>query len=280
VRTPFGTVALTRAPSENRESTRVDAKTSVLVPIEFGDRVLRPLLTSRAPLLPPKPDAKAKPAVIIDPGHGGNDWGASLDHDGVTVREKDLVLEIARALRDELAKSKISAALTRDADLYLTLPERTRLANASGAKAFLSLHLNSEPSAKTRGFELYVLSLKGGESDARAAVALENQIIPEDASQEVERALAELRSEANFEASLGLAKAVAAPLKKAHKAHGTGVKTGPFYVLYGAEMPALLVEWGFLTQPEERKALLDPAARDRWVRAVAQGLGLWLKTAR
>lgn len=272
VRTPFGQVSLTRAPASA-------PKHSLLVPTDIGDRVLRPLLTSQAPQLPTA-SSKLSPQVMIDPGHGGNDWGAAIEVDGQSIREKDLTLSMARTLKRDLERWKIRAALTRDSDFSLTLPERTRLANSSGAKVFLSLHINSEPSATSRGFELYVLSLKGDGNEARVAVDSENQAIPEDASQDVERAVAELSAEANFETSLSLAKAVVGPFKVAQRPHGTGVKTGPFYVLYGADMPALLIESAYLTQADDRKDLLDPNARARWTAAIAKGVAAWINRAK
>jgi len=273
VRTPFGTVTLSRAPTKKGAD--------LLVPIDVGDRILRPLLDGHAPRMPiPHLPKHPPPQVVIDPGHGGNDWGASLHVDGRTVREKEITLTLAQELALSLAKRGVTSALTRTEDLYLTLPERTRLANDAGARVFLSLHLNTEPTGKTQGFELYVLSLKETEAEARAAVASENQTIPEDSSEGVERVLAELRAESNFEASLDLAKSVAAPLRKAHKPHGTGIKTGPFYVLYGADLPSLLVEWGYLTHPLDRQKLLTPEGRASWLASFSQGLATWIKRAK
>jgi N-acetylmuramoyl-L-alanine amidase len=261
----FGEVEISRPP--------VFEGARLYVPIDFGDRVLRPLLSGVAPLPLPLASEVPQPVdVVIDPGHGGNDFGASFKGSkGEALYEKDVTLALALELRSELAGKGIAAALTRDRDLFLTLPERTHFTNQLKPKLFLSLHMNADPqpAGKSRGYEVYVLSLVSDDKDARRAVALENQMIPEDLSEGVEKALADLRASSNFEASLEWAKLLSKPLAKSLPAFGKPVKSGPFYVLYGTEMPALLLEAGFITNSSDASLLMDREKRQKLVAAIA-----------
>ncbi|MBS1983763.1 MAG: N-acetylmuramoyl-L-alanine amidase [Bdellovibrionales bacterium] len=242
------------------------------VPLDFADRALRPLLTGMRPSNPlVRSDVRAQ--ITLDPGHGGNDYGASFKQSTYFVHEKDVTLSLAWELRRALEKRGLSVGMTREDDSYLALPERTRLANAQGSRLFVSLHLNADSSDKQKGFEVYVLSLVRSDEGARKAVAAENQFIPEDLSEEVDRALAELRAQANFEKSLQWAKKSSSALKMGGlKPAHSPVKSGPFYVLYGADMPSLLVEWGYLTHSHDRETLLSPDARAASINALADAI--------
>ena len=250
----------------------------LMVPLDFGDRALRPLLTGKAPIETAVAlKAQSSYDFVIDPGHGGNDFGASVSFGKLPVREKDLALRFAKDLRDQLTKRGFSAALTRNDDVYLTLPERTVLANSLKAKLFISIHLNSDPQKKQSGAETFVLSLLRDDSTGRADVARENQMIPEDLSEGIEQTLSDLRAQANFEKSLDWAKSVASGFKKSSIAHGRSIKMGPFYVLYGAEMPALLLEVGYITNEKDRNALMSPSQRTQIVKALSESLASEIK---
>jgi N-acetylmuramoyl-L-alanine amidase len=251
------------------------------VPTEFGDRVLRPVIEAFPPDTLPLPSSMASKhfQVLIDAGHGGNDFGAHrkvsrLQH----FREKDFSLQFAKELQESLMKENVSAALTRESDHFLTLPERSELANASQAKLFISLHMNSSENAKTAGYELYVLSLAQTDSTGRAAVARENQVIPTDLPSWLEKALADLRAEANLEASLRWAKimdeALRAQLKLSSKRR---IRMGPFYILYGAAMPAVLLELGYLTNKKDRNRMLDPLQRQKLADGLAKKIASQFK---
>lgn len=240
----------------------------LFVPLDFGDRALRPLLTGIAPTNPlTRPVSHAD--VVIDPGHGGNDYGTEAQENGVSLREKDLTLSLAWDLRRALERKKVRVALTREDDSFLTLPERTHFANRQSAHVFISLHLNSG-GTKGHGYEVYVLSLTQSDERARTAVAAENQMIPEDLSEGVDRALAELRAEANLEQSLAWAKKISESLQEtSFQPTVKPVKSGPFYVLYGAEMPALLVELAYLSNKEDRARLMSKPQRTVAVQKLA-----------
>ncbi|HVJ65629.1 MAG TPA: N-acetylmuramoyl-L-alanine amidase [Bdellovibrionota bacterium] len=223
----------------------------ILVPIEFGERVVVPLLTGQRPVIPRAPEA-GPVDIVIDPGHGGNDWGAYLPQGKYILKEKDVVLILALRLKEALERLGVRTALTRDRDYYLSLPERSQIANAYKPKFFLSLHYNSHAEQKkVRGYELYVLSMDSSESAAVTAIAKEHQTIPETSLSAVEESLGRMRAEANLESSLGWAEPISRQMHKFLPTFGRPLKMGPFYVLYGAEMPAVLLELGFITSPED-----------------------------
>lgn len=244
VRSTWGKVMISQAP--------LKLENKILVPIDFGERVMVPLLTGEAPFIP-KPQSFAQGVdIVIDPGHGGNDWGASIKQGKYLLKEKDVVLIMALRLRDALVREGISVALTRDRDYYLSLPERSDIANNAKGKLFLSLHFNSHADTKVRrGYELYVLSMASNETEAVTAIAKEHQMIPETSLTSVESSLGSMRAEANLESSLAWAEPLSKQMRQFLPPFGKPVKAGPFYVLYGAEMPAILIELGFITSAED-----------------------------
>lgn len=251
------------------------------LPTEMGDRVLRPILDSFPPdSLPVKIPSKAgEIQVIIDAGHGGNDFGAHRQVSRTQhFREKDFVIQLAKELRAELGKLGVSAQLTREADHFLTLPERAEIANNSRAQFLISLHMNSSNNPKARGYEIFVLSLDQADANARSAVARENQFIPADLPGWLEKAIADLRAEANLESSLKWAESLNQALKTKFKASASkNVQMGPFYLLYAAAMPALLLELGYLTNPKDRALMLNPLSRKSMAEVLAKNIANQLK---
>jgi N-acetylmuramoyl-L-alanine amidase len=248
-----------------------------VVTLDFGDRILRPLLTGLPPLLP----IRSLPTgldIVLDPGHGGNDLGASWKMGRLAIYEKDLVLALSQDLKAHLEAQGLKVGMTRSQDTFLTLPERTQLANQASPQLFLSLHLNFDIHRKRRGYEIYLLSLKAPESEARAAIARENQIIPDELPEGVDRAVADLRAEALFEASLSWSKLLQNRLKAAlPPASSKPIRMGPFYVLYGSQSPALLLELGYLSSQADRDLLLSPSARQGLLQQLSQGLAERIK---
>ena len=194
---------------------------------------------------------------MIDPGHGGSNTGARSVVEGVW--EKDLTLALARAVAGRLEAKGIEVRLTREKDEYVSLRERGRRANEWRAEIFLSLHANASPARSQRGIETYLLTPQAVDVDARALRADVGRrrpgVDPATALllDDVERGLA-------HRASAGLAAAVQAALVEARPGSGDrGVKQASMDVLYGATMPAVLVEVGFIDHPVEGPELLDPA---------------------
>ncbi|RMG93202.1 MAG: N-acetylmuramoyl-L-alanine amidase [Candidatus Dadabacteria bacterium] len=249
-------------PLEGPARLVIDAFSSRSASEDVVARVLREGAAGRRPF-----------RVVIDPGHGGKDPGA-LGPGG--LKEKDVTLAIARELASLLREREgWEVRLTRDRDVYLSLEERTARANAFGADLFLSIHANASPSRRARGIETYYLS-PSSDRAARRLAALENRGREEDLA-EMEHILADVVLSAKVEDSRRLARAVQEALvdelaRSVGPVRDLGVKQGPFYVLTGAVMPAVLVETSFITHPEESRRLRDPAFRKRVAQALAKGV--------
>ncbi len=209
--------------------------------------------------------------VVIDPGHGGNEFGAR--HEGLT--EAVLTLDIARRVEAVLHERLpgVRVLLTRRRDEVVSLEERVAFANSVRADAFVSIHLNAADDPVDRGGVTTFVLDTTDDSQALRLAARENGTRPTEVTG-LERLLARLERSEQVEASRGLATLVQ---------HGTltggrrvladlrdrGVKSAMFYVLVGARMPAVLVEASFLNQEEENHAL----ATDRYRQALAEGIG-------
>jgi len=224
------------------------------------------------------PGTSARPAarrarVVLDPGHGGRDPGA-LGIGG--LREKDVTLAIARELRDLLRRAGgWEVKLTREGDATLSLEERTAIANAFGADLFISIHANASPNREARGVETYYLE-RSSDRAARRLAAKENGGREEDAA-EMEHILADVVLSSKVRDSRRLAQEIQGALvadfsEQYGPTRDLGVKRGPFYVLTGAVMPAVLVETAFLTHPEESRRLADATFQREAAEALARGI--------
>jgi N-acetylmuramoyl-L-alanine amidase len=215
----------------------------------------------------------AHPLVMVDPGHGGHDPGTSAA-DGVA--EKSVALEIARQLQAALQARGVDAELTRAGDNFLSLADRTRMANRAGADLFISIHLNSSPATNMAGIESYYLNNTTDRATIRLA-RMENGVTGgygAPGQPNLNYILSDLRQgyKANESASLARmieaesAASIAAGLQI--KVNALGAKKGPFYVLVGADMPSVLIECGFLSNPDEARLLQQPD----YQRALAGGI--------
>ena len=201
--------------------------------------------------------------VVIDAGHGGHDPGTEAAGD---VAEKDLALQIATRLRDALAASGIDARLTRDSDTFLTLAERTQMANRNRADLFVSIHLNSSPDSNTAGIETYYLNNTTDRATIRLA-RMENDVAGgygAPGEPNLNYILTDLRQQDKANESASLARMIEAQTvadidaSMGIRLNDLGAKQGPFYVLVGALMPSVLVECGFLSNPDEARLLQAP----------------------
>ncbi len=220
----------------------------------------------------------AAPLVVIDPGHGGEQEGA-LSPRG--EREKDLALQISRRLAARLRRDGLRVVLTRTADVAVPLAARAAVANAIRADLFVSIHLNSMPTAEARrvthGVETYFLSADATDAAATAVAARENadrlagepDLDPDDP---VAAILNDLEHDEALRRSSRLAQDVHRRLVAALGAEDRGVRQAPFFVLAGARMPAVLVEVGFLSNPAEADLLRTRAHQDRIAEAIAEGI--------
>jgi N-acetylmuramoyl-L-alanine amidase len=210
--------------------------------------------------------------VIIDPGHGGHDTG-TIGADG--TKEKDVALAIAKKLRTVLTEQGLEVVLTRETDRFVRLEERTRLANVGRGDLFISVHCNSLPQRHFRGVETYTLNLASDRYAIRLA-ARENAT-SEKGMSDLQFLLADLATRANTEESARLATQVQSGLvsalrSKDAKIRDLGTKEALFYVLLGTKMPAILVETGFLSNPEEERRLSSPGYQEDVARAIASGV--------
>ena len=211
--------------------------------------------------------------VVVDAGHGGRDPGAI----GVGgLREKDVTLALAKALRKSLRAGGFAVVLTRDRDRTLSLEERTAIAEGAGGDVFVSVHANASPRAELAGVELFTLQENAERQTLRLA-ARENGVAPADVDP-LQRLLARLRlSEAGARSAL-LAKQVHREIasgmgERWPSAREPALKQGPFYVLYLSDMPALLVEAGFVTHRDDARRLRDPEYLRAMAEEIAKGVG-------
>jgi N-acetylmuramoyl-L-alanine amidase len=216
--------------------------------------------------------------VVLDPGHGGEQEGA-LSPDG--DREKDLALQISRRIAAHLKRVGVKVVLTRSGDVAVPLANRAAVATAIRADLFLSVHLNSMPTAELRrssqGVETYFLSADATDTHASAVAARENadRLAGEpvlDRADPVAAILEDLEGAASLQGSSRLAYALHDRLVVRLGAEDRGVKQAPFYVLAGARMPAVLLELGFLSHPEEARRLRSPEYQERIAAAIAEGV--------
>ncbi|MBE0433057.1 N-acetylmuramoyl-L-alanine amidase [candidate division WOR-3 bacterium] len=196
-------------------------------------------------------------SIVIDAGHGGIDPGA-VGKNG--LYEKDVNLAVCRILKDVIEDSlKIRVTLTRDRDVYVSLKERTNIANRNAADLFMSIHCNAHQKGPPRsGFETYFLS-EAKTSDERAVAALENASLKFDnlmlPGDDISFILYDLAQSAFLEESNRFAENIQISAEKHLKIPSRGVKQAGFYVLHGAFMPAILVECAFISNPAEEKLL-------------------------
>jgi N-acetylmuramoyl-L-alanine amidase len=240
--------------------------------------VLEPATASEAPAaaasaaVGERAPAAAPPRlrVMLDPGHGGSNLGAPSVRPGLS--EKHLTLALAFGLRRELEARGVEVWLTRERDEYLSLRERVRRANSSGADLFVSLHLNATEDHAQRGYETWILTPRALDVDARALRATDGPI-----RRGVDPALAALLDDVERGAALPGAARLAGRIQRAVAAvrgpgGDRGVRQGSQDVLMGATMPAVLVELGFVDHPVEGDELLDGEVRAALARAMAEAI--------
>ena len=212
--------------------------------------------------------------VVIDPGHGGKDSGAPGYYKG--VYEKDIVLSIGKRLGEMIRRElNCQVVMTRDSDTYLSLEERTAIANTQNADLFISIHTNASPNKRAYGLETFILNLATDDESIRVA-AMENATSMKNIS-DLDSILKDLMQNAKVNESTRLAtyvqQATYRCLSKKHDhIRNKGVKKAPFYVLLGADMPSILVETSFISNPRECKRLTSVAYQDLLCRGIVEGI--------
>lgn len=222
-----------------------------------------------------KQKPKAKPLVVIDPGHGGIDPGAI----GNGTMEKNITLAVAKALKKELeATGRFRAVLTRDNDVYLPLRDRFRVARENGAELFISLHADAHANSKTRGASVYTLSEKASDSEAAALAAKENKsdvIAGVDLTNEskvVSGILIDLAQRETINLSARFAKVLVNALKKDTLMLGNSHRFAGFAVLKAPDVPSVLLEMGYISSDEDQQLLTSKKHQKKLAKAITAAI--------
>jgi N-acetylmuramoyl-L-alanine amidase len=239
-----------------------------------------PLTSGAEPAPPLGPEPPSIHTVVIDPGHGGD-----VDVEGVRgpgargpagTFEKHVTLTIARLLKSALeARLGVRALLTREDDRTVYLDERAAFANNNKADLFISLHLNASVSQKPSGAEVFFLSLDGYSPEAQRVAQREGAVLPTatGGDRTIEMMLWEMAQLQHLEQSAVVAGLVEQTLRARVKMSPRAIQQAPFKVLVGANMPAVLVELGFISNPEEEKLLGSHPYQLRLVDALVDAVG-------
>ncbi|MCG2713155.1 MAG: N-acetylmuramoyl-L-alanine amidase [Candidatus Omnitrophica bacterium] len=212
--------------------------------------------------------------IIIDAGHGGNDPGAVGK---MGIQEKDIVLDVALRLKNELTKHGVEVILTRNADIFVELKKRTEIANKEKADFFISVHANAAHTSPVNGFEAFYLST-GYDDFSKAVQIRENAVIKfeEDAdyeySDDLNATLWDMILSENRIESIEMANSISDELKRALRLNTRYIRGAKFHVLKGANMPAVLLEMGYLTNKNEAMQLNNAYYRQMLAEAVAAGI--------
>ncbi len=219
--------------------------------------------------------------VVLDPGHGGIDPGA--EHAG--LKEADLVLVIARRLKEALLREGgFDVLLTRNDDIFVPLAERLSIARAVGADVFISLHADALPEGRARGATIYTLSRRASdaasqrlaESHDRADLLSGVDLAGQD--DEIALVLMDLARRETLPRSEALAQALVEAMKGGVGGlHKRPHQSADFSVLKAADIPSVLIEFGFLSSEEDRANLASPRWQERATRAIVAALGAWAR---
>lgn len=254
-----------------------------------GRRGEAPGAVAAAPGAPPGKGGAARPAgraggkgvlVVIDAGHGGKDPGA-IGHGG--LREKDVTLALAKRVAERLERlPNVRTRLTRDRDVFLELDERTAIANKLGADLFLSLHCNAAHNRAASGMETYYMD--NTTDKAARKIANRENALSRRAMDDLQLLFHALRIDSNVAESSRLAESVQAAMAGSLAPRyaplpDLGVKKALFFVLFNADMPAVLVESAFVTNAQDARRLRSGKFLDEMADAIAQGVRNYLRDA-
>jgi N-acetylmuramoyl-L-alanine amidase len=223
--------------------------------------------------------ADAKPVVVLDPGHGGVDPGTSS---AAGITEKEVVLTFARTLKAKLeATGHYEVYLTRDDDTFLPLRERVEFAQKKGAGLFLSIHADYFPNKidKATGATVYTLSEDASDEEARALAAKENFSdalagieLPSDSDEVLANILIDLAQRETQNRSVVFARSIVGELASKGALHTKKLRSAGFRVLKAPDIPSVLLELGFLSNPDDEKRLTSEAWREKTAEAVAESI--------
>ncbi len=210
--------------------------------------------------------------IVIDPGHGGKAPGGVGPHG---EKEKDITLEVGRILAKRLSDEGVEVFLTRDNDTYIPLEERTAFANKHNADLFVSIHVNATEARYRDGVETYFLNLTTDASSNK--VAERENAMSSSSMQGLHLIIKDLMLNAKINESSRFAtftqNAIISSLRKTgYTGKDLGVKQAPFYVLMGAQMPAILIEMGFITNSADCMLLHNNAHLETIIDGIIGGI--------
>ncbi|WP_223571043.1 N-acetylmuramoyl-L-alanine amidase [Xanthomonas arboricola] len=264
------------AASANAMPAVPNAAAVSVVAADSDDLPPRPVLPSEASRIKMAPGMRPL-IVAIDPGHGGQDPGAM----GPTgKREKDVTLAVGRELARQInATPGMKAYLTRDTDVFIPLPMRAQKARAAKADIFISIHADAAENRSATGSSVYVLSTKGASSqrarwlaDKENAAALVGGVRLQQTESTLANVLLDLAQSGHMKASEDAAGHVLGGLKRIGNNHKPQLERANFAVLRTSDMPAMLVETAFISNPDEERRLIDPAYQRKIASAVLDGI--------
>jgi len=212
--------------------------------------------------------------VVLDAGHGGKDLGA------VSIRgtkEKELTLAMARRVADALRANGIEVVLTRGTDVFVSLSDRARMANASGADLFVSIHANASLTRSLNGFEVYTLS-EATDDLALAVERAENSSLNfengrvEKPGKDLKTIVWDLREAENRKESIRVAQKITTSVSDSVWTACRRIRTANFFVLKWTELPAVLVEIGYISNPQDDLRLKDATYAKDLAEAIAKGV--------
>jgi N-acetylmuramoyl-L-alanine amidase len=244
-----------RVPEAKRQVSGKYAASLILLSLFIS--IMCPVADSSQPIL-----EAATPVVVIDPGHGGNDTGAKGP---AGIEEKTVTLNLARLIADQLA-TRCQVVLTRSDDYRLELPERTAVANRSSADIFISLHTGSSFISNISGSAVYFY-----QQFAESALKAETQKPKPLTDSSLPASWDQIQVKYRI-SSEKLAKLIQHEINAVRQSPDIKVQGAPLLVLEGADMPAVAIEIGNLSNPNEEKMLQDPEFLTRVARAIARGI--------
>jgi N-acetylmuramoyl-L-alanine amidase len=252
----------------------VDGRTRLIVELMDGQVAARTPARTIEDVIGP---GERKLIIAIDAGHGGKDPGA-IGPSG--KREKDITLEVARELARQInADPGMEAFLVRDGDVFIPLQQRYMKAREAQADLFISVHADAAHNRSASGASVYVLSLRGASSEAARWLAdqenaadLVGGVELDARDRNLAAVLLDLSQNATMRVSDDIATQVLASLKGVGKAHKPQVERANFVVLRSPDVPSMLVETGFISNPNEESKLADPKYRQRLAAAIVDGV--------
>lgn len=236
-----------------------------------------PVTTSRRSPTSLPSERKREVVIAIDAGHGGEDPGA-IGPNG--TREKDVVLRLAKRIAGQInAEPGMRAVLIREGDYYVSLKKRGKIARRYQADLFMSIHADAFHQANVRGSSVYVLSQRGASSEAARWLAAKQNasdlvggVKLADKDDELAEVLLDLSQTATMSASYDAAKLMLGQIGQVNKLHKRRVQDAGFVVLKSPDIPSMLIETAFLSNPREEKNLLSTKYQNRLARAVKNGV--------